>query len=103
VIGDYIVSPAAIDDIDEIAAWMRCERPDSDVDLRFIDAAYETFAFLARLPHIGHRRVDLTDQPVLFWTVMRSFAVIYRVGPPVEIVHVRRWRQDLARLLADEP
>ncbi len=100
---DYIVAPAALDDIDEIAIWMRQEYPDSDLDLRFIDAAYDTFAFLAQRPNVGHSRPDLTDWPVLFWKLMHSFAVIYRAGPPVEIVRVRRWRQDLVTLLQDDP
>jgi plasmid stabilization system protein ParE len=99
---EYIVAPAALDDIDEIAIWMRQENPDSDLDLRFIDAAHDTFTFLAQRPNVGHSRPDLTDRPVLFWKLMRSFAVIYRVGPPVEIVRVRRWRQDLLRLLQDD-
>ena len=77
----YIVAPAALDDINEIAAWMRRENPGSDVDLHFIDESYKAFEFMARRPTIGHRRPDLTNQPVLFWKVMRSFAVIYRMGP----------------------
>ena len=99
---DYIVAPAALDDIDEIATWMRRENPSSDVDLHFIEEAYKAFGFIAKRPTIGHRRPDLTNQPVFFWKIMRSFAVIYRIGPPVEIVHIRRWRQDLVSLLEDD-
>jgi len=95
----YIVAPAALDDIDEIADWMRRENPDLESDLLFIEEAYKTFEFIAARPAIGHKRPDLTEKPVLFWKLARSFAVIYRPGPPVQIVHVRRWRQDLIRLL----
>ena len=99
---DCVVAPAALDDIDEIAAWMREQDPSAEADLRFIDAAYEAFALLADQPGIGHQRQDLTSLPVLFWTVMKSFAVIYRGRAPVEIVRVIRWSRDLETLLADK-
>jgi plasmid stabilization system protein ParE len=102
---DYVVAPAAIDDIDEIAAWMLEKDPASDLDLRFVDMAYETFEFLVGQPGAGHKRQDLTSLPVLFCTVMKpftSFVVVYRGGPPVEIVRVTRWARDLPTLLADE-
>ena len=98
----YVVAPAALDDIDEIVEWMQRNDPDSNIDLRFIDAVYDAFEFLAGQPRVGHRRHDLTSHDVLFWTVMKSFAVIYRGGPPVEIVHVTRWSRDLPNLLADD-
>lgn len=98
----YTVSPRALDDIDEIADWMRRESLDSNRDLGFIEAAYDTFELIAQRPGIGHRRPDLTDRPVLFKPLMGAFAIIYRTDPTVEIVHVRRWRQDLLRLLNDE-
>ena len=100
--GGYIVAPAALDDIDEIADWMRRTSADAEIDLRFIDAVYEAFELLAAQPGIGHKRLDLTRQPVLFWTVMKSFAVIYRNRPPVEIVHVIRWSRNLSALLRQE-
>lgn len=98
----YRVAPAALDDIDEIADWMRSNGPDSDADLRFIDTLYEAFGLLASQPGIGHQRRDLTDLPVLFWTVRQSFAVIYRDGRPVEIVRVIRWTRNIPSLLREE-
>ena len=97
----YRVADAALDDIDEIADWMWSNDPDSGADLRFIDAVYEAFGLLASQPGLGHKREDLTDLPVLFWTVMKSFAVIYRTGRPLEIVRVIRWTRDLADVLGN--
>jgi hypothetical protein len=34
--------------------------------------------------------------------VRKTYAVIYRKAQPLEIIHVRRWRQDLPTLLASE-
>ncbi|MDB5393622.1 MAG: hypothetical protein JWM91_1128 [Rhodospirillales bacterium] len=98
----FIVAPLALDDIDDLTDWMRETDPTSDFDLRFIDTVYEAFQFLADNPGVGHKRADLTDQPVLFWTVWKSFAVIYRKSSPLEIVRVTRWARDIPTFLADE-
>lgn len=78
----FIVAPLALDDIDDLTDWMRETDPASDFDLRFIDTVYEAFQFLADNPGVGHKRADLTEQPILFWTVLKSFAVIYRRNSP---------------------
>jgi plasmid stabilization system protein ParE len=96
----YVLAPVALADIDEIA--VQIAEGDPDAALRFIDDIHETFAFLARHPHAGHSRPDLTDRPVFFWPVRKTYAVIYRKAQPLEIIHVRRWRQDLPTLLASE-
>ena len=96
----YVLAPVALDDIDEIAAQIA--EADPDAALRFIDEIYDAFAFLARHPHAGHPRPDLTDLPVFFWPVRKTYAVIYRKAEALQIIHVRRWRQDLPSLLAGD-
>src|SRR5229473_3315753 len=66
---------------DEIAAQNPEANPDAA--LRFIDDIHETFAFLARHPHAGHARPDLTDRPVFFWPVRKTYAGIYRKAAPL--------------------
>jgi len=58
--------PLALDDIDDLTDWMRETDPASDFDLRFIDTVYEAFQFLADNPGVGHKRADLTEQPIYF-------------------------------------
>jgi plasmid stabilization system protein ParE len=99
-VNDYELSPVALEDIDEIAAQIA--EKNKPVALRFIEAAYRCFAFLARHLHSGHRRPDLTDRSVFFWPLARKYAVIYRKADPLQIIHVRPWRQDLVGLLARE-
>jgi plasmid stabilization system protein ParE len=96
----YVLAPVALDDIDEIAAQIAEANPDAA--LRFIDEIHGVFAFLACHPHAGHPRPDLTEWPVFFWPVRKTYAVIYRKAEPLQIIHVRRWRQDLPTLLAGE-
>lgn len=53
----YTISPAADEDLDEQAAYLN-ESVGLELALRFYDAAAETFAFLARTPGVGARRVS---------------------------------------------
>jgi plasmid stabilization system protein ParE len=51
------------------------------------------------MPGLGHRREDLTDRPLRFWTV-DAYLVIYRAErTPIEIVAVTRGGRDIPRLL----
>jgi antitoxin ParD1/3/4/toxin ParE1/3/4 len=56
-------------------------------------------AKLAEHPHRGHARVDLTDQPVRFWSV-RAYDIMYRPETqPLEIVRIVHSAQDISHLL----
>jgi plasmid stabilization system protein ParE len=70
----YDISPVALDDIDAAAAFIA--EKDVPAAERFVDEVYDAFEMLARNPHLGHRRSDLTPLPVFFWTAFRSYAVI---------------------------
>jgi plasmid stabilization system protein ParE len=96
----YDVSPVALDDIDAAAAFLA----DKSIHVaeRFVDEIYDAFEKLARNPHLGHRRSDLTPLPVFFWTVLKGYAVIYRKTDPLQIVRVLAWKQDVPTLLSDE-
>jgi plasmid stabilization system protein ParE len=96
----YYVSPVALGDIDEIADQIHSKNPAAAQ--RFLDRVYDAFELLAVNPHAGHPRKDLTDLDVFFWPVLKRYAVIYRKADVVEIVHVRRWKQDLKSLLRDK-
>jgi plasmid stabilization system protein ParE len=73
---------------------------DGEAARRRIRRILDALDRLAVNPGLGHRRPDLTDRPVLFWSVLGEYAVIYRPSDPVEIVRVLAWKRDLARLLA---
>jgi plasmid stabilization system protein ParE len=96
----YDVSPVALDDIDAAAAFI-AEKSVPAAE-RFVDEVYDSFEKLARNPHLGHPRSDLTPLPVFFWTAFKGYAVIYRKTEPLQIVRVLAWRQDLPTLLSDE-
>ena len=97
----FLVAPAAQADIEAITEKIAGEDPKTAE--KFLGEVYRAFDFLADNPDAGHKRPDLTGSPVLFWTVMRAFAVIYRTRKtgPLEIVRVVRWRRDIAALSLD--
>jgi len=58
---------------------------------------------LAEHPGMGHRREDLTDEPVRFFPVY-AFLIIYDPATtPLEIVRVLGGAQDIATMLARDP
>jgi plasmid stabilization system protein ParE len=97
---DYVLAPAALADIDEIADFLAAVDPDAA--LKAIDTIYDSCAFLAGRPHAGHARPDLTRHDVFFWGVARRYAIIYRKTQPLQVVRVLAWRRDIKRVLEDE-
>jgi len=96
----YVLTEAAQADIEDIIETIVSD--DIETATRFVGEVYEAFELLSERPHAGHRRSDLTARPVPFWTVMRSFAIVYRNSEPLVIIRVVRWRRITRALLADE-
>ena len=89
---------AAQADVEEIVTAPWLENPEAAE--RVEERLYEAFGLLAGNPGLGHERSDLTDRPVLFWPVRQtSYAAIYRLASPLEIIRVIHWRRDIASLL----
>jgi plasmid stabilization system protein ParE len=93
----YILAPEALQDLQEL--WDYIATENLDAADRMIDALFAAFERLAAMPGLGHRREDLTDRPLRFWTV-DAYLVIYRAEQtPIEIVAVTRGGRDIPRLL----
>lgn len=54
---------------------------------------------LARNPGIGHRREDLTDRPVLFWSVHSWMIVYRRERTSIEVLRVISGWRDVGSVL----
>jgi antitoxin ParD1/3/4/toxin ParE1/3/4 len=95
----FRLSPEAARDIEEI--WDYIARDDSvGAASRVRQEPLAACRRLAQNPRIGHWRQDLTDKPVLFWSVY-SYLIIYNpVTKPLEIVRVLHGAQDFPRALA---
>jgi plasmid stabilization system protein ParE len=59
---------------------------------------------LASSPLIGHKRTDITNLPVRFWTLPRypDYVIVYRPQTrPLQILAILHGRQDLKRRIGD--
>jgi len=92
----FRLSPEAAQDIREIWVYIAADsiKAARRVRLQILDACQT----IARNPGIGHRREDLTDKPVLFWST-GSYLIIYAARRPVEIVRVLHGARDIPSLL----
>ena len=83
----YELSPEATDDLQEIWVYIANDNPIAADKLE--DDIYSACELLAKNPRLGHRRSDLTDEPVLFWPVRGQYMVIYLPDrEPLKIVRI---------------
>ncbi len=102
----YSVAPLALDDLDAIHAFME-EVQGEDAADAIVDELYNAFDRIGANPGLGHRRQDLTEFDVYFWTALKWYAVVYRKADPIEadpieIVRVIPWRRMEPLLLTPE-
>lgn len=56
---------------------------------------------LGQMPGMGHRREDVTDLPVRFWSV-HSYLIVYRDDcRPIDIVHIVHGARNLKAILKE--
>jgi plasmid stabilization system protein ParE len=96
---DFILAPAARDDLHEIWDYYASEVANVDLADRIRDELFTAFDKLARNPGIGHFRNDLALEPLRFWQV-RQYLIIYRSEKrPIEIARVLHVKRDVQALL----
>lgn len=96
---DFLVAPAARDDLDEIWSHYAVELQNLDAADRIRDEIFDSFEKLAQMPGMGHLRRDLASEPLRFWPV-RSYLIIYRREKrPIEIVRVLHGARDAQTIL----
>jgi antitoxin ParD1/3/4/toxin ParE1/3/4 len=95
----YIVGPEAEGDLTEI--WEYIAHDSVDAADRWIRRLREAIESLARSPGIGHKRMDLTDIPILFWPV-GAYLILYRVRKKrLEVVAVTQGARDIPSFLRE--
>jgi plasmid stabilization system protein ParE len=89
----YEFSPEARDDLQEIWAYIAGENPGAADQLE--EDIYAACELLSRNSHAGHKRPDLTDEPVRFWPVRRRYLLIYLPeAEPLKIVRILHGARD---------
>ncbi len=93
----YVVSPDSESDLKQIWRYLLGEAGLA-VANRIQGELVDAFEGLADVPGKGHRRPDLTNRDVLFFSVYQ-YMIVYRRGSTVEIVAVLHGKRDVKRLL----
>jgi len=65
---------------------------------RLHEEFYRTFARLAEMPGMGHKREDLTHRNVFFWALY-SYLIIYETSQPLRTVRIIHAKRDVKGLL----
>jgi plasmid stabilization system protein ParE len=99
---EFSFHPEAEIDLNEI--WDFIAEDSIDAADRVRDKIFAAIQSLARTPHQGHRRGDLTSRPLRFWRVY-DYLIVYapdeRPLLVVAILHGRRNPRILAGMLRD--
>lgn len=73
---DFLVAPAARDDLTEIWQYYAAELQNIDAADRIRDELFDAFRRLGESPGIGHYRADLVREPLRFRRV-RHCLIVY--------------------------
>lgn len=89
----YELSDEARADLQEI--WVYIAKGNPAAADKLEGELYEACELLAKNPRLGHKRSELTDEPVLFWPVRGHYLVIYqRESKPLKIVRILHAARD---------
>jgi plasmid stabilization system protein ParE len=93
----YELSPESIQDIADALIYLDAENPAAADKLQH--DLVQAFEHLCSWPESGHKRSDLTPQPVRFWPVGR-YLIVYRfTNGLVQIVAILHASRDVPPIL----
>jgi toxin ParE1/3/4 len=98
----YALSPEAEQDLGDIRTYY-LEQAGARTTRYVMREITKAMQFIGGTPGAGHRREDLTDDPVKFWPVF-SYLIIYDPATkPIGIARVMHGSQDIKILLKRQP
>lgn len=96
----FALHPDAFTDLDDI--WEFIAADSVDAADRLAAEIFETLRGVAASPHIGHRRPDLTSQPLRF-ALVRDYLIAYAPDEDpvwvIAVIHGRRNPRVMAAIL----
>ena len=98
----FVLTPRAKLDVFEI--WSYIAEDNEEVAYRVEGTVFDTCAFVAKNPLLGHTRRDLTTRNLRFWTLTRypNYVVVYRPETsPLEIVAVLHGKRNIGQILKE--
>lgn len=96
--GRYLLAPEAATDLVQIWRYIKKQSSMEMAD-RVESVILDRIRFLAENPGAGHRRKNLTEQPVKFFPIY-SYLIVYRPDTkPLQIVSILHGRRDVQQIL----
>lgn len=83
----YVLTLHAQEDIDTEADKI----DDVDAAIRWVDDIHDVLESLGQTQGLGHRRPDITNHDVWFWTFWKRWAVIFQKGAQISVIRVVPW------------
>lgn len=97
---NHFLSAMAVQDLDEIVSYLIEKSP--GIAFTFLDSLEKTIEMLANHPMMGHKREEITEHPIRFWTFKWHYLISYKSSTPIEIVRILSGCRDIAKLLLQE-
>ena len=95
----YRITATAEKDIDDIISYFLTENP--AIALSFVNSLYASIEMLASNPLLGHKREDLTAEPIRFWPFKWHYLILYTHEIPIKVVRVLSGHRDISSLLGN--
>lgn len=96
----YVVAEPALDDLDEIQAFLQ-EVSGESAASRVMDDFRRAFALLTDHPYLGHVRLREAPESLRFWALHRFLIVYVPDASPLLIVRVIHGSRDLQAMFDD--
>ena len=94
----YRLSSSALRDFSDIITWLH-KKVSASVSVATESALWEACHDIAKLPAIGHSRIDLTSKPLLFYAVLKYFLMFERTEEGVLVHAIVHSSRDVAAIL----
>lgn len=98
--GGYRLTPAADADLDELWTYVATNSGRAEAD-SLEDKLHAAMHQLGTMPGMGHRREDLADEPLRFWSVHRVLIIYRAETSPIQVVRVLHGARDVRAVLGE--
>jgi plasmid stabilization system protein ParE len=91
----FIYAASRAEEFEKLAKFASSSETWASAADKLEEDIYAACELLSKNPHVGHKRPDLTDEPVRFWPIRGQYLVIYLPDiEPLKIVRILHGARD---------